>query len=97
MAGGKSMKYVLGALIGLVWGFLVAFLNSRITKRSIKNGNTAALMAANIGRTVIDIAALAVVFLFREYLPSFEATITAAAIAMSVTTIVFAYRISRTR
>ena len=37
------MKYVIGAIVGLLWGALVAWLNSRINKKAIGNGTAASL------------------------------------------------------
>ena len=38
------MEFVLGAAAGLVWGILIALLNNRITKASLKTEKTVALM-----------------------------------------------------
>ena len=63
------MKYVIGAIVGLLWGALVAWLNSRINKAAIAKNDTKAMMEASLGRTVIDVAALGAVFLLRNVLP----------------------------
>ena len=89
------MKIVIGALCGLIWGAAAALLNFAISKRSIMKNNTTALMGASIGRIAVDFAALGLVFLLRKALPfPFEVTMVATAIAMSLVTIVCAYRLS---
>ena len=91
------MRIIIGALCGLIWGAAAALLNFAISKRSIAKNNTAALMGASIGRIGVDFAALGLVFLLRKVLPfSFEVTMVATAIAMSLVTIVCAYRMSAT-
>ncbi len=90
------MKYVIGAIVGLLWGALIAWLNSRINKAAIAKNSTKALMAANFGRTLVDIAGLAVIFFLRKVLPfSFEATIAGTAASLGLLTVFFAYRMSR--
>ena len=82
------MKYVIGAVIGLLWGTLVAWLNSRINKAAIEKNSTKAMMGASIGRTAIDIAALGLVFLLRNVLPgNFEATIVGTAASLGLLTV----------
>ena len=91
------MKIVVGAAVGLLWGALIAWLNSRITRNSVARGTANAVMAGNFTRTLIDIGALALIFLLRRVLPfSFEATIVAAAIALGLLTVLFAFRLAKT-
>ena len=88
------MKYLIGAVIGLLWGALIAWLNSRINKKAIEKNSTKAIMTANITRTVIDIAALGSVL--RNVLPgNFEATIVGTAASLGLLTVYFAYRLSK--
>ena len=90
------MEFVLGAAAGLVWGILIALLNNRITKASLKTEKTVALMGANVARTLVDLAALGLVFLLRNQLPfRFDAALIATAIGLSITTIVLAYRVGK--
>ena len=90
------MKYLIGAVIGLLWGALIAWLNSRINKKAIEKNSTKAIMTANITRTAIDIAALGSVFLLRNVLPgNFEATIVGTAASLGLLTVYFAYRLSK--
>lgn len=89
------MNYLIGAVVGLLWGALAAFVNSRITKSAIKKGTNSAIMTMNFAHMFIDLVALAVVFFLRRLLPfSFEATLIATAAAMSIITIIFNYSMS---
>ena len=90
------MEYVIGAVIGLLWGAVVAWLNSRINKAAIAKNDTKAMMGASMGRTVIDLAALGIVFLLRNILPfNFEATIAGTAASLGLLTVFFAFQLSR--
>lgn len=90
------MNYVYGALAGLVWGALAAGINALISKACLKKNTTAAMLVANVLRVIVDIGALATVFFLRGSLPfSFEAALMATAVALSMLSIVFAYRLSR--
>ena len=94
------MKYVIGAIVGLLWGALVAWLNSRINKIAIGKNDTKAMMEAmmeaSLGRTVIDVAALGAVFLLRNVLPfNFEATIAGTAASLGLLTVFFAFQLSK--
>ena len=90
------MKYVIGAVMGLVWGALVAWINSQINKKALEKNSTNAMLLANMGRMLIDIAALGAVFLLRNVLPgNFEATIVGTAASLGLLTVYFAFRLSR--
>ena len=41
------MKYVIGALVGIVWGCIGAFINCSITKAAIKKNKDSAMLIAN--------------------------------------------------
>ena len=89
------MTYVFGVLAGLVWGFLAALLNAFVTKKCIAKKNTNALLASNMIHMLVDVAALAVVFLLRNLSwMNFAAAIAATAAALSITTIVFTYKLA---
>ena len=91
------MGYVIGALCGLVWGAAAALLNFQISKRCIARNSTSALLGANIIRVGVDIVALGTVFLLCRLLPfPYEVALIATAVAMSLVTIVCAYRMSAT-
>ena len=90
------MRFVFGAAAGLVWGALAAYLNLQINKKALAKNSTNALLAANLARTAVDIAALGLIVLLRSFLPfRYEAALVGTAIALSLLTIVFAYRLSR--
>ena len=92
------MNLVLGVLAGLLWGAAAAALNMRISKKALAKGETNALLASNLGRSAVDIAALAVVFLLRNVLPfSYEAMLVGTAVSLSLLTILFAFRIAGRR
>ena len=87
------MNYVWGALAGLAWGALCGVLNILILKKSLGKNDSDMLMAGNLARMVVDLAALLLVFLLRKILPfSYEAMLVATAVALSVTSLIFAFR-----
>ena len=89
------MKVVIGVLAGVLWGALAAFVNLKINQKALAKNSTNALMAANLGRTAVDIAALGIVFLLRGVLPfSYEAMLIGTAVSLSLLTVVFAYRLA---
>ncbi|HIR86609.1 MAG TPA: hypothetical protein IAC00_05660 [Candidatus Limivicinus faecipullorum] len=89
------MKYLIGALAGLVWGALAALLNGYITKKALDKASDKAMLLSNALRLVVDIAALGSVFLLRNVLPfSFEAALVGTAASMSILMIVFAYKMA---
>ena len=89
------MKYLIGALAGLVWGALAALLNGYITKKALDKASDKAMLLSNALRLVVDIAALGSVFLLRNVLPfSFEAALVGTAASMTILMIVFAYKMA---
>ena len=87
------MKWVIGGAAGLFWGALWGFLNLQIMKKAIEKNSTNAVMAANLMRMAVDLAALGLVFLLRGTLPfPFEAMLIGTALALSGLTIVYAFR-----
>ena len=89
------MKYLIGALAGLVWGALAALLNGYITKKALDKASDKAMLLSNALRLGVDIAALGSVFLLRNVLPfSFEAALVGTAASMSILMIVFAYKMA---
>ena len=90
------MNYVFGALVGLLWGALAAFVNLKNNQAALKKSTNAAMLGANTARTAVDLIALGTVFLLRKRLPfSFEATIIATAVSLSLLTVVLAYWVTR--
>lgn len=89
------MKYVVGALAGLIWGALAALLNGLITKKALDKGSDKQMLLSNFLRLLVDVAALGVVFLLRKVMPfSFEAAIVGTAASLSILMIVFAYKMA---
>ena len=87
------MNVLWGALAGLVWGALWGGLNILILKKSLQKNDSNLLMAGNLGRMAVDLAALLLVFLLRKTLPfSYEAMLVGTAVALSVTSLVYAFR-----
>ncbi len=87
------MDIVFGILLGAVWGFLAALLNAWVSKKCLAKNSANAMLAANLIHSVVDIAALAIVFLVRNVLPiHFVAAIVATAATLSVTTIFFTFQ-----
>ena len=89
------MKYLIGAVAGLIWVSLAALLNALITKKALNKGNDKLMLASNALRMLVDVAALGMVFLLRKVLPfSFEAALVGTAAALSLLMIVFAYKMA---
>ena len=87
------MKYLIGALAGLVWGCIGAVVNFSITKKALKKGSSAALLSSNILRVIVDIILLAVIVLLRKSLPfSYEIALVGTISALSLANIFFAFR-----
>ena len=67
------MKYVIGALVGIIWGCIGAFINCSITKAAIKKNKDSAMLIANLLRITVDIVLLGIIVLVRDLIPfSFE-------------------------
>lgn len=98
----RTVEYVIGVVVGIVYGSLVAFLNSRLTKRYLdrqqtgSNTGMASVLSLSLGRQLISLAALLVVFLLRNWLPwPFAAVLIGAAVGLSVISIVIIYRLTK--
>jgi riboflavin transporter FmnP len=86
-----TMKYVICAVGGLLWGFLAELLNCSISNLALKKNSVPWVMASNFLRLLVVVVALGAVFLLRNSLPSFVAAIVGTAAGMSFTMIVYAY------
>ena len=87
------MNYLWGALAGLAWGALCGVLNTLVLKKSMQKNDSNRLMAGNLARMAVDLLALLLVFLLRKILPfSYEAMLEGTAVALSVTSLLFAFR-----
>ncbi|MBR0040811.1 MAG: hypothetical protein IJP64_05470 [Oscillospiraceae bacterium] len=86
------MIIVLSVLAGLAWGALFGLISAGITKK-IAAGDARKIASLSMIRMLIDAAALAVVYFTRNLLPlRFEATLIAAAAALSIIGIAAAFR-----
>ena len=92
-------QYVLGALLGLALGLLFGYGNMRITKRAVKKNNgdgLAAVTATNLIRSLVNVAALAIVFFTRKLVPlPFYATIIAAATGLAFGNVYFTWLLTK--
>ena len=91
------MEYLIGAIAGLIYGGIVAFLKGRfLWKRSLESDtpeHLGGVMAASALSFGINVLALALVFFLRRVLPfHWAAALIAAAVAVSV---IQPYMISR--
>lgn len=97
------IKILCSILGGALWGLAAAWLNRSVTKSILKKINASAasansvlLMASNLLHLLVDIAALAVLFLLRNVLPMhFAAAIVSAAVALSLGTTVFSFLLAK--
>lgn len=90
------MNIFLAILCGLVWGLLAALLGGLILRRALVKNTNSAVMAGNFLRTLVDLAALGLVFLARNILP-FDYTwmMIATAVSLSIGLIVISFRLAR--
>jgi hypothetical protein len=95
--------YILGALAGLAFGSLAAYLNSLLTRRYLRKNSgrtqpegTAAAMGLTFMRQIINIIALAIVFFLRNVVPlPFIATICGTAAGLTAVSFVFISKITK--
>ena len=89
---------LLGALAGLAWGALCGWINILIMNKALAKNDSNAIMAANMARMLVDLLALLAVFLLRKKLPfSGDAMLVTTAVALSVVTLIFAFRFGKKR
>lgn len=95
----SAAQYVLGALIGMLFGFCAGHVNMRITKAAVKrNGGNglAAIAATNMIRMLVNVAVLAVVFFTRNLVPlPFYATLLGAATGLAAGNVFFVWRLTK--
>ncbi len=89
-------QYVIGGLLGLVFGFAVACCSALLTKKSLKKGKSAAVMGVSFLRQLMDIAALFIVFLLRNVLPfPLYAVLIGTALGLSVGGVLLSIRMGK--
>ncbi len=89
------MNYVLAVLVGAVWGVAVGLVNMLIMRAALNKNKDKTLMAANVVRTALDLAAFAAVFLLRGVLPlPYTFVLVGTALGLSMTTIVYSFRLA---
>lgn len=89
------MKYVIGTLVGIVWGCIGALINCAITKAAIKKNKDSAMLIANLLRITVDIVLLGIIVLVRDLIPfSFELALVGTVAALSIVNIVFAFKMA---
>ena len=90
------MMIAIGVLAGLVWGALCGLANAMIMKKAVEKNNSSLVLGANVLRIGVDLLALLAVFLLRGALPfPYEATLVGTAVALSIVTIIFAFRFGK--
>lgn len=94
--------YIVGGVVGLVFGSLVALLNSRLTAHYLKKdaserkGSMIGVLAMSFGRMLISFAALLLVFLIRNLLPwPFTAVIVGTVLGLTVVSTIIVFRLSK--
>ena len=89
------MKYAFAILAGLVWGLLAALLGGVITRRALAKNTNGALMVGNLLRTIVDLAALGLIFVLRNVLPfDWRWMMIATVAALSIGLIVISFRLA---
>lgn len=100
-------RLINGFIAGLAIGTLVAFLNSRITKKLLLDDSglsgagptdTGKVMAVNVVRLLVSALTLLVIFLVRKSLPfSFEAVMLGAAAGLTFISYLFLWQMLRNK
>ena len=89
------MLAALSATARLLYHISYPFVNAFVTKKCIAKQSTNAIMASNLVHMLVDVAALAAVFLVRNLSwLNFAVAIVATAAALSITTIVFTFKLA---
>lgn len=89
-------QYVIGGVIGAVFGFAVAMVSARLIRRNMKKNDASAVMAGSMLRTLLDILSLLAVYLLRNILPfPFYGVIIGTALGLSVGNVIQAQRMGK--
>ena len=91
-----SPEMVFSALGGAVWGAAAAFLGAAVQRSAARAESANAVMAASLGKTLIDAAALAAVYFLRGVLPMrWEAALIGTAVGLTAVGFCLSWRMSR--
>lgn len=97
-----TVSYIIGGVAGLVFGSLVALLNSRLTAHYLKKQESErkdsmiGVMAMSFGRLLIAAAALFIVFLLRNLLPwPMEAVLLGTAVGLTAVSFIIILCLSK--
>ena len=89
-------QYVIGGVIGAVFGFVVAMVSARLIRQNMKKNDASAVMAGSMLRTLLDILSLLAVYLLRNILPfPFYGVIIGTALGLSVGNVIQAQRMGK--
>ena len=89
-------QYLIGGVIGAVFGFVVAMASARLIRRNMKKNDANAVMAGSMLRTLLDILSLLAVYLLRNILPfPFYGVIIGTALGLSVGNVIQAQRMGK--
>ena len=89
-------QYVIGGVIGAVFGFVVAMVSARLIRQNMKKNDASAVMAGSMLRTLLDILSLLAVYLLRNVLPfPFYGVIIGTALGLSVGNVIQAQRMGK--
>ncbi len=87
------MRYLIGFVVGALWGVLGACFNNWILGRALAAGRDRRLLGANFLRALVDLALLAAIVLLRGALPfSYEMALAGTVAALGMMGIYFAFR-----
>jgi len=90
------MSYVIGALAGIAWGGAVGFLNAKLMRYFVSKNSNTMMMVSTWVKTLVDVAALAVVFLLRKSLPfQLSTCLIGTAITLSMVTMYSAFKLAK--
>jgi len=97
------VSYVIGAVVGFLYGTLISYINARLTANYIeKNKNekqeekAVSSSGFSAGRQIINICALVLVFLLQNVLPfSFYACLIGTIVALAFMSYFFLFRLGK--
>lgn len=89
-------KFLLGVLIGIVWGAVAALIIAAINKKCVDENGEGTSGSANFLNTLVSVIAFAAVVFFKDILPGrYEGILVGTALSMSMLGIVFAFLLAK--